>query len=47
MKELRDYQLKVRLTQTERELFQDYAARANITMSELVRMALYRLVEEK
>lgn len=44
MKEKREYQLKVRLTNSEKELLADYAAAANMTISEYVRMALYQYI---
>lgn len=47
MKENKTYQLKVRLTETERERLQDYAAAHGMTISELVRMALDRVMSEK
>lgn len=45
MKEIRDYQLKVRLTQTERQQLFDYAAAHGMKISEVVRFALYRIME--
>ena len=42
MKENKDFQIKVRLTQTERRAVQEYAAAHNLSISELVRQALYR-----
>ena len=45
MKENREYQLKVRLTNSEKEKLVEYAAARNMTISELVRMALYRIME--
>ena len=47
MKENKDYQLKVRLTQTERQQLVEYAAAHNMTMSELVRLALNRVLGGK
>lgn len=44
MKENKDSQIKVRLTQTERKAVQEYAAAHNLTISELVRQALYRML---
>ena len=44
MKENRNYQLKVRLTNSERELLVKQAADAGLTISELVRAALYRFI---
>ena len=44
MKEIKDYQLKVRLTQTERQKLQEYAAAHNMKISEVVRQALYRVL---
>ena len=44
MKENKDSQIKVRLTQTERKAVQDYAAAHSLTISELVRQALYRML---
>ena len=44
MKEIKDYQIKVRLTQTERQTVQEFAAAHNLTISELVRQALYRMI---
>lgn len=46
MKENKDYQLKVRLTQTEREELVKYAAAAGMTISEYVRMALYHQINK-
>ena len=47
MKENKDYQIKVRLTQTERAQVQEYAAAHSLTISELVRQALYRMIGGK
>ena len=44
MKENRDYQLKVRLTNSEKDLLVDRAAAANMTISEYVRAAIYRQI---
>ena len=44
MKEIRDYQLKVRLTQTERQQLFDYAAAHGMKISDVVRQALYRVL---
>ena len=44
MKENKDYQLKVRLTKSERELLVQAAAAANMNISEFVRMALYHAI---
>ena len=41
MKEKREYQLKVRLTETEKEQLQNYAAAHNVSLSELVRKLIY------
>ena len=41
MKENKDYQLKVRLTKSEKELLVEAAASANMNISEFVRMAIY------
>lgn len=46
MKENKEYQLKVRLTLAERDLVKEYAAAHNMTISELVRMALDRVMGE-
>ena len=40
MKENKDYQVKVRLTQTERLQVQEYATAQEMTISEVVRQAL-------
>lgn len=45
MKENREYQLKVRLTNSEREKLVEYAAAHDMNISDVVRMALYRLME--
>ena len=42
MKENREYQLKVRLTNSEKEMLMQAAERAGMTISEYVRMTLYR-----
>ena len=47
MKENRDYQLKVRLTNSEKELLVEKAAAAGITISEFVRAALYQYIGGK
>ena len=44
MKETRDYQFKVRLTETERQKLFDYAAAHNMKISDVVRQALYRVL---
>ena len=44
MKEKREYQLKVRLTGSEKELLQASAQAANQSISEFVRLALYRII---
>jgi len=44
MKENKDYQLKVRLTKSERELLVEAASSANVSISEYVRMALYQKI---
>lgn len=44
MKETRNYQLKVRLTSSERELLEKQAKNANMTISEFVRAALYKYI---
>ena len=46
-KDRKDYQVKVRLTQEERILVQEYAENNNLTMSEVVRQALYRMIGGK
>lgn len=47
MKENKVYQLKVRLTEAERDLVKEYAAAHNMTISELVRMSIARTMGEK
>lgn len=47
MRENKDYQLKVRLTQAEKNALQKYAGEHNLTISEVVRQALYRIVGGK
>lgn len=47
IKENRDYQLKVRLTNSEKENVINYAAAHNITISELVRAAIQRYLGGK
>lgn len=44
MKENRDYQLKVRLTSSERDLLVEKAAAAGMNISEFVRVALYQFI---
>lgn len=44
MKENRDYQLKVRLTSSEREQLVAAAASANMNISDFVRMAIYQRI---
>lgn len=44
MKENRDYQLKVRLTNSEKELLVEAAANADMNISDFVRMALYQII---
>lgn len=44
MKENRNYQLKVRLTNSEKEKLVEYAAAHNITISDLVRAAIIRFM---
>lgn len=47
MRENRDYQLKVRLTNSERDLLVEAAAAANMNISDFVRMALYQKIGGK
>lgn len=47
MKENREYQLKVRLTNSEKEMLADYAAAHNLTISDFVRAAIFRMIGEK
>ncbi len=47
MKENRDYQLKVRLTNSEKEKLLEYAAAHELTISDLVRAAIYRFIGGK
>ena len=44
MKENRDYQLKVRLTNSEKEKLVEYAAAHEMKISELVRWALKNII---
>lgn len=44
MKEKRDYQLKVRLTDKEKEQLFEYAAAHELTVSEAVRSAIARAI---
>lgn len=44
MKETKNTFIKARVTQTEQERLQNYAKAHNMTMSELIRMALYRVI---
>lgn len=44
MKDNRDYQLKVRLTNSERDQLFEAAERAGMTISEFVRAALYQKI---
>ena len=44
MKENKDYQLKVRLTNSEKELLVEAAAAAGMNISEFVRMAIYQKI---
>lgn len=45
MKENREYQLKVRLTNSEKEKLVEFAAAHSFTLSDLVRAAIYRFME--
>ena len=44
MKENRDYQLKVRLTNSERDWLLEAAKNADMTISDFVRAAIYKYV---
>lgn len=44
MKENREYQLKVRLTNSEKEMLVQAAETANLTISEYVRAAIYQII---
>ena len=44
MKENRDYQLKVRLTNSEKDWLVEAAAAANMNISDFVRMAIYQQI---
>ena len=44
MKENRDYQLKVRLTNSEKEILFEAAEAAGMSISDYVRAAIYRMV---
>lgn len=44
MKQNREYQLKVRLTNSEKEKLVESATAADMTISEFVRMALYQFI---
>lgn len=44
MSENREYQLKVRLTNSEKELLMQATEAANLTISEFVRMAIYHQI---
>lgn len=44
MTDNREYQLKVRLTNSEKDLLKQAAAAANLTISEYVRMAIYQKI---
>ena len=41
MKETKNVFIKVRVTETERKNIQEYAEKHNITVSELIRLAIY------
>lgn len=47
MKERKDVFIKVRVTESERELMKEYAAAHNLTVSELIRMSVARTMGEK
>lgn len=47
MKEKREYQLKVRLTNREKEILAERAAAADTTISEFVRAAIYHFIGGK
>ena len=47
MKENREYQLKVRLTNSEKERLTTLAAGAGLTISEYVRLALYHFTNKQ
>ena len=44
MKENKDFQLKVRLTKSEREILVQFAEKHSLTMSEVVRAALEKMI---
>lgn len=44
MKENREYQLKVRLTNSEKEALVEAAAASNMSISDFVRMAIYQRI---
>ena len=46
MKENKDYQLKVRLTNSEKEKLFEAAASADMSISEFVRMAIYHQIKK-
>ena len=46
MKEVKDVFIKVRTTEAERALIKEYAAAHNVTVSELIRMAVARMMGE-
>ena len=46
MKENREYQLKVRLTNSERDLLVEAAAAAEMSISDFVRMAIYHQIKK-
>lgn len=47
MKERRNQKIEIRFTEREKQELQDYAAAHDITVSELVRMALYKVMAQK
>lgn len=47
MKENRNYQLKVRLTNSEKELLVEQAKHAEMSISDFVRAAIYKIIGGK
>ena len=47
MKENKEYQLKVRLTNSEKAMLAEYAQARNLTISDVVRTAIFRMIGEQ
>lgn len=47
MKEIKEFQLKVRVTSSEKELIQQYCEEHNLTISDFLRVAANKMMKER